>query len=129
MARIKINDLKGGFEPSVLKALVDRKGTYKYKLEYEEEVFDYIIKRTYTPDFILTFKDGRKIYIEAKGYFRDADQKKMRAIKEQHPELDIRLLFQNDGKITNTKMRYSDWCNKYKFPFAIWPNIPEDWFE
>lgn len=49
----------------------------------------------------------------------------MRLVKEQNPELDIRLVFQNDGKV-GKRMRYSDWADKYGFPFAI-GRVPKDW--
>ena len=48
-------------------------------------------KRTYTPDFVLP----NGIIIEAKGRWDVADRRKHKLIKEQHPELDIRLVFSN----------------------------------
>lgn len=128
MARILKSQLKGGFEPQVLDYLKKLRHSKQFKFEYESEVFDYIIKRTYTPDFPVERKDGTKFYIEAKGWFRDADRKKMAAMKEQHPDLDIKFIFMNDGK-AGKKQRYSDWCKKHGFDFCIWPNIPEEWFE
>lgn len=98
---------------------------------YEEEKLSYIIpetKHTYTPDFIITTKSGKKIYIESKGRFSTKDRKKMVLVKEQYPELDIRIVFQN-ANITITpqsKTTVSEWCIKHGFIYgnlktiAIW---------
>lgn len=106
------------------------------KLDYETEKLTYTITSEYTPDFVITKKNGEKIYIEAKGNGRQFDhqvQKKMIAVKEQHPELDIRIVFYGDGKIGPTRKdgsfrKQSDWATKHGFIFAI-REIPLDWFE
>jgi len=54
----------------------------KIKIEWEDLRY-----RTYTPDFEL----DNGIFIETKGIFDNEDRRKHLAIKEQHPELDIRL--------------------------------------
>lgn len=99
------------------------------EIEYETEKLDYIITRQYIPDLIITFKDGRKIYIECKGYFPYSDREKMIAVKQTNPSLDIRLLFYGDspsklGKGSKTKP--SEWAQKHGFLYAI-GEIPADW--
>ena len=49
----------------------------------------YIVERNYNPDFILP----NGIICEAKGYFKSADQRKHKLIKNS-PEKDIRFVFQ-----------------------------------
>lgn len=97
---------------------------------YEEEKIPYYIQKEYTPDLLVEFKDGRKIYIEYKGYFSFTDRQKMVAVKDSNPDLDIRLVFQRDdekclGKRSKTKP--SEWAVKYEFEFAI-GEAPSSWF-
>lgn len=97
-------------------------------LEYETEKLVYTTTSTYLPDFVLTKKDGSKIYIEAKGFFDYDAQRKMVAVKTQHPELDIRMILYKDSPLRKgSKLYYSGWCEKNGFPYAI-REIPEEWF-
>jgi len=97
----------------------------------------------YTPDFILSkgqtsstrsesSSSGnvhQQLIIEAKGRFTSSDRTKMKAVKEEHPELDIRFVFMGNNKIhKNSDMRYGDWCDKYNFPWTI-KEIPSEWIE
>lgn len=103
------------------------------ELEYEPEKLPYIIESDYIPDFVITKRDGSKIYIEAKGLgklggFDDVARRKMTIIKATYPDLDLRIVFQKDGPLKKgMKMRASDWAQKYKFVHAFGV-IPEDWF-
>ena len=67
----------------------------KVKYEFEKIKLKYTVPEkvhTYTPDFYLKEKD---FFIETKRFVHISRQKKMRFIKEQHPELDIRFIFSN----------------------------------
>jgi hypothetical protein len=95
--------------------------------DYEKHIIDYVkpeTKHKYHPDFKLP----NGIFVETKGRFLTDDRKKHILIKAQHPELDIRFLFQNSKtKISKaSKTTYADWCIKYGFKFAD-KVIPEDW--
>lgn len=98
------------------------------RFEYEPFAITYTIpekQHKYTPDFIL--ETG--IIVEAKGYLDADDRKKHILIKEQHPQLDIRFLFYRDQKLSKrSKTRYSDWCNKQGFLYAIGDKPPKDWY-
>lgn len=101
--------------------------------EYETEKFHYILEYDYIPDLIIPLKKG-KLYIEAKGNGRAFDagvQKKMIAVKKQHPDKDIRIVFYRDGPVGNKRKdgsfkKQSEWAEDHGFPWAI-KNIPEDW--
>lgn len=88
----------------------------------------------YTPDFIIvrsgsdyTTELGNPLIIEAKGRFTSMDRTKMKAVKERHPDADIRFVFMGNNKIhKNSDMRYQDWTDKHGFPSAI-KEIPSDW--
>jgi len=115
-----------------LKALLPRGAT----IEYEPEKLRYVIEYDYKPDFVITFKDGRKIYIEAKGAGRQFDdnvRRKMAAVKAQHPDKDIRIIFYRDAEFgkrrkNGSKTRQSDWSSKVGFPFTIREYLKE-WFD
>lgn len=83
-------------------------------------------KHTYTPDFVL----DNGIIIETKGRWLLEDRKKHLLIRKQHPDLDIRILFQNaNAKISKTsKTTYADFCTKHGIPFAH-KEIPDAWLE
>jgi hypothetical protein len=65
-------------------------------------------ERVYTPDFFLP--DG--VILEAKGYFDPSARARHKLIREQHPRLDLRLVFQRNHIIQSSKnkIRYSNWC-------------------
>ena len=84
----------------------------KHELRYEIikiQWVDFSI-RSYTPDFVL----DNGIVLEVKGYWSTSDRRKHLEIKRQHPELDIRLVFENSSrkirKGSNTS--YGKWCDK-----------------
>jgi len=97
----------------------------KVKFKYESEGLEYILpSRVYVPDFILT-KSG--VYIEAKGYLDRETQLKMLAVKAAHPDKTFVFLFSRDNPIRKgAKMKYSDWCVKYGFDYAI-KEIKSEW--
>ncbi len=93
--------------------------------DYEKARIPYILSYNYIPDFFI-HKTG--IYVEAKGFLRSTDQIKMRAVKRQHPELDIRFVFyEADKKVPYTKSSHGQWADRHGFPWAE-RRIPEEWF-
>ncbi len=86
----KKHGFRSGLEEDVDKSLKSNgvDGEYEqHKISYAKPATNH----TYTPDFKLP----NGIYIETKGRFVLADRKKHVLIKQQHPELDIRFVFQN----------------------------------
>jgi hypothetical protein len=70
----------------------------------------------YTPDFFL--ENGT--IIETKGRFTAADRRKMVAVREAHPDLDIKMLFMRDNKIhKNSKTYYTDWCMANGYDYSV----------
>jgi hypothetical protein len=80
--------------------------------------------RTYNPDWVLP----NNIIVETKGRFVPDDRQKHLWIREQHPDLDIRFVFQNaSNTITKrSKVTYADWCDKNGFIWAE-SSVPEAW--
>ena len=116
---------RSGFEQRIWDSAKKR----RRKMEYEPQSFriQYSIPYRYIPDFILP----NGIIVEAKGYLRPRDRTKMRKVKEQNPELDIRLVFQRaDQKLTKSKNSetYGEWASRIGFPWAE-GDIPLTWWE
>lgn len=79
----------------------------------------------YTPDFRL----GNGYVFEAKGRFTAADRRKHLAVREAHPELDIKFVFMSDNKLTKrSKTHYSDWCMENGFDFSI-GTFKQEWLK
>lgn len=94
----------------------------KFKIRYSKPA----TLHTYTPDFKLP----NGVIIETKGRFILSDRKKHLLIQEQHPELDIRFVFQNPRVKINKSSRttYADWCDKNGFQYSE-KTIPLSWFK
>lgn len=93
----------------------------KREFKYESEKIPYVIAGHYNPDFVVTTPTG-KIYLETKGYFRPEAKRKMVAVKRQHPELDIRIVFYS------YRAAYEKWAIKNGFRYAF-EKIPIDWLK
>ena len=107
------------FEERLGSFLDDRRIAY----EYETLILGYTLEGKYKPDFILP----NGIIIEAKGFFRTHAQRALKAVKKEHPKLDIRLVFYNQNqKVQGSNLKCYEWAVKYKFKFAD-KNIPEEW--
>lgn len=96
---------------------------------YEQFYIDYVVPESehkYTPDFVLP----NGIIIETKGVWDAEDRKKHLLIKEQHPELDIRFIFNRSKSpiYKGSKTTYASFCEKYGFLYAD-KKIPEEWFK
>lgn len=96
---------------------------------YESESISYTLAKNYRPDFPVIKKDGTYMYLEAKGIFEYEDRRKHIAVKEQHPEKDVRFIFYKDYKTSKTaKQTYSTWCDKYGFQYCI-QDVPDEWLK
>jgi hypothetical protein len=114
---------RSGLEAEIAKDLKGRKASFLY----EPKRLYYVHRTHYTPDFILR---KQAIIIEAKGEFTSADRKKMRLVKEQYPDLDIRMVFSNPNTLIGKKSKttYAMWCERHGFPYAK-GRIPEEWLK
>lgn len=125
----KREGLRSGYELRIRKWL-DSKASIRYG--YEDRRLNYIIpesKHKYTPDFSIYSTTGEFIFaVEAKGKFSSEDRKKMLAVREANPEIDLRMLFQRDQAIRKgSKTKYSDWATKHNFKFHFGEELPLEW--
>jgi hypothetical protein len=79
-------------------------------------------RASYTPDFI---DHATKTIIEAKGFLRAEDRKKMVLIKEQNPDWTFVLLFQKPTTTISkaSKTTYAMWAEKNGFS---WRELPKN---
>jgi predicted nuclease of restriction endonuclease-like RecB superfamily len=91
----------------------------KVLFKYESERIPYVLAGYYVPDFCIETISG-KVYIETKGYFRPEAKRKMVAVKKQHPEKDIRIVFYSRSAANER------WAIKHGFKYAF-ETIPRDW--
>ena len=96
--------------------------------EYETATIYYRVPERvarYTPDFLLP----NGVVVEVKGEWTTEDRQKHRFLKEQYPELDIRIVFSNSnatiGKKSSTT--YAMYCDRLGIPHAS-KRVPDDWW-
>ena len=112
---------RSGLEEKVA-ALFDELGVI---YEYESTKIPYVIQHNYTPDFHLI----NDVYLETKGYWDANDRRKIKAVKTLHPEIDLRMVFQNPYNTISkrSKTTYAQYCDKLSIPWTSFTNIPIDW--
>lgn len=112
---------RSGLEKQVA-ALLNELGV---SFEYESTKVPYVLQCNYTPDFLLP----NGVYLETKGQFTPEDRRKMLAVKEAHPDLDIRMVFQAPyNKIDKrSKTTYAQWCDRHSIQWAAYHSIPIEW--
>ena len=118
---------KSVFRSSLEDRIIAELTAQEVQFTYESMKLKYVIPATnhvYTPDIVL----NNGIIVEIKGYLDLDSRKKMKLVIEQHPELDIRFVFQKASKpITkSSKTTYGDWCDKLNIKWAE-GSIPEEW--
>ena len=128
ISKSRANAIKHGYRSGFEHKVSAELNEANVKFEYEVTVIPYIkpeTSHTYTIDF--TLPNG--ILVETKGRWVLEDRKKHLLIQKQHPELDIRMVFQNSkGKIRKgSKTTYADFCNKNDIVWAD-KSIPTAWY-
>tara|TARA_Y100001973_G_C5199868_1_gene336800 strand:- start:1241 stop:1591 length:351 start_codon:yes stop_codon:yes gene_type:complete len=95
------------------------------KYEYEDHRIPYQIQHFYLPDFHL----ANGIFLETKGYWSAADRRKTKNIIEQNPQVDIRMVFQNENNRISKKSKttYAMWCDKHNIKHCQFTDIPISW--
>jgi len=112
---------RSGFEGQVAKQLTANGNQWTY----ESQSFDLLIPRSYTPDFFL----DNGVVLEVKGYFDAEDRRLIKLFREQHPDVDLRMVLQKPHqKLTKTgRMTYAGWCERYSVPWCEGSLIPKSW--
>ena len=108
---------KKGYRSGLEEIIAKQIKKSKHELRYETIKIKWV-------DFVL----DNGIIIEAKGFWTTFDRRKHLEIQRQHPNLDIRLVFENsDRKIRKgSATSYGKWCEKKKIVFCN-RVIPQTW--
>jgi len=124
-ARARASGYRSGLETRNATLLKERGSAFEYE-PFKLPFVQPSKSRTYTPDFVLP----NGIIIDTKGLWDTADRQKFKMLKEQHPDLDIRMVFTNPltkiGKKSSTT--YGMYATKIGLPFAK-ATIPQDWID
>lgn len=118
--------LKSGYRSKSEEKFAAHLETLGVPFSYEERVIKYRQKDAgYKVDFELP---EHGFILEYKGYFSSEDRAKHLLIKEQHPDLDIRFVFDRASNPLSKKSKttYADWCTKHGFQYAE-KIIPPSW--
>lgn len=116
--------VRSSFEGRTVKDL-DSRGV-KYEYEPKDRRVGYRVDKKYLPDIVLP----NEVIVELKGWFKPADRTKHLKIKEQHPDTDIRFVFQRASNTLSksSKTTYAKWCDKHGFKWAE-GTIPQTWID
>lgn len=117
--------VRSGLEGKVCQELQNQGIQYEYeavKVKYVSPAKPH----TYTPDIILP----NGIIVELKGRFIPEDRAKQLLVKQQNPDLDIRLVFSNSkSRITKRSVTtYAMWAEKSGFQYSD-KTIPQEWLQ
>lgn len=121
----RVGAYRSGLESKNMEML-ERKGI---KAQYEEWSIPYVVPASshrYTPDIILP----NGIIVETKGLWDSDDRKKHLLLREQFPELDIRLVFSSSRSklYKGSPTSYAEFCEKHGIQFAD-KLIPVAWLK
>ena len=119
--KTKTSKFRSGLEEQIAKLLEGLGVTY----EYESTQVPYTIQHHYTPDFVLP----NHVLLEAKGYWDAKDRRKIKQVKEDNPDLDLRMVFQSPYNTISKKSKttYAQWCERHGIPWTHFHDIPLDW--
>ncbi len=125
----KASGMKSGWRSGLEEKIADELAAQKVAFSFESLTIPYIRPEKecrYTPDFILP----NGIIVETKGRFVTADRQKHLLIKAQHPDLDIRFVFNYSKSRLSKKSTttYAMWCEKNGFHYAD-KSIPQEWLK
>ena len=122
--KARAKGFRSGLEETIAKQIKHARHKLRYEI-LKIKWIDFSI-RSYTPDFVL----DNGIIIEAKGFWSTADRRKHVEIKNQHDDLDIRMVFENSKRKIRkgSQTTYGDWCEKKKILFCD-RIIPKSWLK
>lgn len=107
-SRARAAGYRSGIE-GLLGGWLDERG-YTYKYEDKKLRIDWVLPESnhkYLCDFFFVKKDGTMMYVDTKGKWDYNDRVKHYYIQQQHPELDIRMLFEHNPE----RMRITSKCS------------------
>jgi predicted nuclease of restriction endonuclease-like RecB superfamily len=109
---------KSGLERDFAELLVK----HGVSAEYEATRFEFIRVGHYTPDW----KVSDSLYIETKGYFSPRNRGDLLSFREQHPNVEIFLVFSapNNRLTSKSKTTYAEWADRHGFRWSSIRQFP-----
>ena len=92
---------------------------YEIEYVYEKVKVPYVVPAS-DHKYIIDFSAKNGVHFEVKGWLQDhAERQKYILVKQQHPDLDLRFVFDNVNKLCGgTKYTHAQWCNKFGFKYC-----------
>lgn len=117
-AKKKKDKFKSGLERRFAELLL-RNGV---SAEYEVDRIPFIRQAHYTPDW----KVSNNLYVETKGYFSPRNRGDLLSFREQHPDIEIFLVFSApQNKLTSkSKTTYAEWADRHGFRWSSIDKFP-----
>lgn len=90
--------------------------------DYEATTFQFAKIGHYTPDWRIS----PTLYVETKGYFSPANRGNLLSFREQHPDVEIFLVFSapSNRLTSKSKTTYSAWADKHGFRWSGIDDVP-----
>lgn len=106
---------------------LDRRGI---PYEREAETFEASLIYHITPDFVIRRKGKRPVYVETKGYHKNmlAKLRILANFRDQHPEIDYRMIIPRQDIRLGKRQTLADWCDKHKIKYAR-DVLPDSWLK
>lgn len=125
LARARAEGYASGLESLNAKYLDEAGADYEYE-PFKMEFVQPAKPRKYTPDFVLP----NGIVIDTKGRWVTEDRQKFKLLVQQHPDIDIRMVFSDPNtKIgKKSKTTYGMYADQLGVPYAK-KLIPMEWIK
>jgi hypothetical protein len=122
-------EIEPAYRSRLEKKIADQLRAEGIEYEYESFKVPYVVparEAHYLPDFPVA---DRAILLEGKGWFKADDRKKLINIRASHPNIDIRLVFQNaNNKIyKGSPTSYAKWADDHGFLWCDKGTVPPEW--
>ena len=134
--RVKADVAGDGVEHSFRSAgelrLAQRLQEAGVRWEYETESLPYVVEHKYVVDFVIPDLGLRVEYKGwTPGWADGSDRKKLLTIRRLNPDLDLRIVFDNERFAhapirKGSRTRNMDWADKNGFQWAV-GSVPEEW--
>jgi len=125
--RAKSKKQKGPYKSGLEKRFAELCLKNGVKAKYEAKTFEFVKRAHYKPDWEIT----PTLYVETKGYFSPSNRGNLLSFREQHPDVEIFLVFsQPNNKLSSkSKTTYAEWCDQHDFRWASINKFPIELFK
>ena len=130
--RARFRGIKAGYRSGLEEDIADELTALGIPVVYETDKLPYTWPSrlsSYKPDFKLP-KPGGFFYLETKGLWVTKDRQMHCLIKQQHPEVDLRFLFQRASTklYKGSPTTYAAYATKQGFQWCD-KRIPDEWID